>query len=138
MKKYLYCDSCFLITCFQEGKLNLLSQYKYLFFVAKTQLDCELIRPIGISNAVKKAISVIEEDRDEILIKTNEFAEMYKSLSFFDCLCMAYALLDDYCLVTDDITLHKKCAIHNIEIRASKDIFNKLTKGGDDDEIVRR
>lgn len=138
MKKFLYCDSCFLITCFQEKRLHLLSQYKSLFFVSKTQLDGELIKPFGISNAVRTAISIIEVDRDEILSKTIELGDKYTSLSFYDCLCMSYALLDGYCLVTDDKTLQKKCIDNNVEIKSSKEILNKLAERGDGNEEMKK
>lgn len=117
-----------MITCYESKRLYLLSQYKNVFFVAKTQIEHELIKPLGISSAVKKAITLIEEDRDEILIKTIEFGERYRSLSYYDCLCMSYAFLDDYCLVTDDKILRKKCELQGIETISSEDILNKLLK----------
>ena len=122
MKKYLYCDSCFLIKFFQEGKINLLSQYKDQFFISKIQLEKELIKPDNLAEVVRQNISVIEDDRDEIRIKTNEFFSLYSALSIFDCLAMAYSILDGYCLVSDDKALIKKCRIHNIETKSSKDI----------------
>ena len=97
MKRFLYCDSCFLITFYQEKYLGYLSQYKDQFFISETQIKGELIKPSDIAIAVRKSISVIEEDRDEIKIKTNEFASLYEALSIYDCLCLAYAFLDGYC-----------------------------------------
>ena len=128
--KYLYCDSCFLITFYQDGKLGSLSQYKEQFFVSETQINGELIKPAGLPMAVRKYVSVIAEDREEIRIKTKEFASQYESLSFYDCLCMAYAFLDGYCLITDDKTLQKKCVIHNIAVKTSKSIENEFLNGG--------
>ena len=130
MKRFLYCDSCFLITFYQEKYLGSLSQYKDQFFISETQIKGELIKPSDIAIVVRKSISVIEEDRDEIKIKTNEFASMYEALSIYDCLCLAYAFLDGYCLITDDKTLQKKCILNNIEVKTSKDIVEEFLNGG--------
>ena len=131
MGKFLYCDSCFLITFYQDGKLASLSQYKDQFYISETQIKGELIRPDDLATIVRQSVSVIETDRDEIKEKTKEFAELYEALSFYDCLCMAYSSLDGYCLITDDKTLKKKCAIHNIETKTSKDIEDEFLSGGD-------
>ena len=128
--KYLYCDSCFLITFFQDGKLGSLSQYKDQFYISETQLKGELIKPEELSLIVRKSISVITEDREEIKNKTKEFVSLYETLSFYDCLCMAYACLDDYCLITDDKALQKKCAIHSIEVKTSRDVEDEFLNGG--------
>ena len=130
MKRFLYCDSCFLITFYQEKYLGSLSQYKDQFFISETQIKGELIKPFDIAIVVRKSISVIEEDRDEIKIKTNEFASLYEALSIYDCLCLAYAFLDVYCLITDDKTLQKKCILNNIEVKTSKDIVEEFLNGG--------
>ena len=130
MKRFLYCDSCFLITFYQEKYLGSLSQYKDQFFISETQIKGELIKPSDITIVVRKSISVIEEDRDEIKIKTNEFASLYEALSIYDCLCLAYAFLDGYCLITDDKTLQKKCILNNIEVKTSKDIVEEFLNGG--------
>ena len=122
MNKYLYCDSCFLITFYQDGKLGSLSQYKDQFFISETQIKGELIKPDVLSSIVRETINVIAEDRVEIKNKTKEFISLYETLSFYDCLCMAYGYLDGYCLITDDKALQKKCAIYNIETKTSKDI----------------
>ena len=129
MKKFLYCDSCFLITFYQDGCLGSLSQYKDQFFISETQIKGELIKPSDIAIVVRKSISVIEEDRDEIKTKTNEFASLYEALSIYDCLCLAYAFLDGYCLITDDKTLQKKCILNNIEVKTSKDIMEDFLNG---------
>ena len=130
MKRFLYCDSCFLITFYQEKYLGSLSQYKDQFFISETQIKGELIKPSDIAIVVRESISVIEEDRDEIKIKTNEFASLYEALSIYDCLCLAYAFLDGYCLITDDKTLQKKCILNNIEVKTSKDIVEEFLNGG--------
>ena len=130
MKKFLYCDSCFLITFYQDGYLGSLSQYKDKFFISKTQIEGELIKPSDLATMVRKNITVIEEDRDDIKDKTNEFSLLYETLSIYDCLCMAYALLDGYCLVTDDKALQKKCILNNIEVKTSKDIVEEFLNGG--------
>ena len=130
MKRFLYCDSCFLITFYQEKYLGSLSQYKDQFFISETQIKGELIKPSDIAIMVRKSISVIEEDRDKIKIKTNEFASLYEALSIYDCLCLAYAFLDGYCLITDDKTLQKKCILNNIEVKTSKDIVEEFLNGG--------
>ena len=129
MKKFLYCDSCFLITFYQEGYLGFLSQYKTQFFISKTQIKGELIKPSDLATIVRKNITVIEDDRDDIKDKTIEFSLLYGTLSIYDCLCMAYSILDGYCLITDDKAFQKKCAIHGIEIKTSKEIIDEFLKG---------
>ena len=136
--KYLYCDSCFLIAFFQDGKLGSLSQYKDQFYISETQLKGELIKPEELSLIVRKSISVISEDREEIKIKTKEFVSLYEALSFYDCLCMAYAYIDGYCLITDDKALQKKCAIHTIEVKTSKNIVDEFLNGGDGNENMKK
>ncbi len=131
MQKFFYCDSCFLITCFQNGKLNSLSQYKDYFYISNTQIIGELLKPQELATIVRKSISIIMDDREEIVTKTTEFYIEFATLSFYDCLCMAYAFLDGYCLITDDIALQKKCAILHINIKTSKDIENIYLSGGD-------
>lgn len=130
MKRFLYCDSCFLITFYQDGYLGSLSQYKDQFYISETQIKGELIKPSYLAIVVRKSISVIKEDRDDIKTKTYEFASLYETLSIYDCLCMAYAFLDGYCLITDDKTLQKKCILNNIEVKTSKDIVEEFLNGG--------
>ena len=137
MKKFLYCDSCFLITFYQYNNLESLAQYKDQFFISETQISEELKEPNELPIMVRRFVTVISEDRTEILEKTDEFASLYSSLSIFDCLCMAYSKLDGYCLITDDKALQKKCALNNIEVKTSNDIVNEFLKGGDDDENVK-
>ena len=132
MKKFLYCDSCFLITFYQDGKLGSLSQYKDQFYISETQIIGELIKPDELAEIVRKSVSVITNDKDEIIAKTSEFALKYESLSTYDCLCMAYAFIDGYCLITDDKALQKKCVMNNIEVKTSKDIVEEFLNGGDD------
>ena len=129
MKKFLYCDSCFLITFYQDEYLGTLSQYKDQFYISETQIEGELIKPADLASIVRKTVSVIGEDREEIKIKTNEFTSLYEALSVYDCLCMAYAFLDGYCLITDDKTLQKKCILNNIEVKTSKDIVKEFLNG---------
>ena len=124
--KHLYCDSCLLISLHQVKKLELLSRYKNQFFISKTQIFGELIKPDDLASKVIESISVIENDRDEIILKTKEFISLYKTLSFYDCLCMAYAFLDGYCLITDDKALIKKCKIHHIEVKTSNEIIKEF------------
>lgn len=126
MKKFLYCDSCFLITFYQDGNLGALSQYKDQFYISETQIKGELIKPTELAVVVRNTISVIKEDRDEIKDKTSEFVSLYEALSIYDCLCMAYALIDGYCLITDDKTLQKKCALCGIEVKTSKNILDEF------------
>ena len=128
--KYFYCDSCFLITFYQDGNLSRLSQYKDQFHISETQIKDELIKPDDLAIAVRKAVTVIQ-DRDEIKNKTNELVKLYDNLSRYDCLCMAFAILDGYCLVTDDKALIKKCYKNNIEIKTSNDILRDFEIGGD-------
>ena len=128
MKKFLYCDSCFLITFFQDNCLEALSRYKDTFYISETQVSGELIKPDKLAKVVRKTINIIKEDREEIIVKTQELVSLYESLSFYDCLCLAYACLDGYCLITDDKTLQKKCLIHGIEVLTSEDIKNQFIK----------
>lgn len=128
MKKFLYCDSCFLITFFQDNRLKALSRYKDTFYISETQVSGELIKPDELAKVVRKTINIIKEDREEIIAKTQELVSLYESLSFYDCLCLAYACLDGYCLITDDKTLQKKCLIHGIEVVTSQDIKNQFIK----------
>lgn len=126
MKKFLYCDSCFLITFYQDGKPGSLSQYKDQFYISETQIIGKLIKPDDLAEIVRKSVSVITNDKYEIITKTSEFALKYESLSTYDCLCMAYAFVDGYCLITDDKTLQRKCVMNNIEVKTSKDIVEEL------------
>ena len=135
--KYLYCDSCFLITFYQDGKLERLSQYKESFYISETQIVGELIKPDNLSFCVRKSINVITEDSLEIKNKTKEFSSLYQTLSFYDCLCMSYAYLDGYCLVTDDKALQKKCQIYKIEFKTSKNIEEEFLNGGDKNEDLK-
>ena len=120
--KYLYCDSCFIITEYQGNRLDALSQYKEQFYISETQIKKELIKPIELAVLVREAITSIPEDRDEIMNKARELFNIYDGLSIYDCLCMAYCIIDGYCLVTDDKALTKKCYKHNIVVKASKEI----------------
>ena len=137
MGKFLYCDTCFLITFYQNGKLLSLSRYKDQFYISETQISGELIKPDDLADVVRRSVSVINVDRDEIVKKTEEFVSLYTNLSFYDCLCMAYSLLDGYCLITDDNALRKKCSIHNIETKSSKDIEDEFLNGGDKNGNVK-
>ena len=128
--KYFYCDSCFLITFYQDGNLSRLSQYKEYFHISETQLKDELIKPDDLPDMVRKSVKVIK-DRDEIKNKTNEFMALYSNLSRYDCLCMAFAILDGYCLVTDDTALIKKCNKNHIKTKTSNDILRDFEIGGD-------
>ena len=124
--KYLYCDSCFLITMFQEGKLDNLSQYKEQFFVAETQIQGELMKPKELSLKVRKSITVIVNDREEIVEKTSELYKNNQTLSKYDCLCMAYSLIDGYCLITNDKALIKKCRSLSIAVKTAEDILKEF------------
>ena len=124
--KYLYCDSCFLITMFQEGRLNALSQYKKQFFVAETQIQGELIKPRELSLKVRESISVIVNDREEIVEKASELYNYNQTLSKYDCLCMAYSLIDGYCLITNDKALIKKCRNLNITVKTAEEILKEF------------
>ena len=117
-----------LITIYQEQYLGLLSQYKDQFFISETQIICELIKPANLSVMVRESVTVIKEDKEEIKEKTKELVLMNKGLSVFDCLCMAYALLDGYCLVTDDKILQKKCVSLGIEFKTSKQIIDEFLR----------
>ena len=128
MKKFLYCDSCFLITFYQGKCLESLSQYKDTFYISETQVKGELIKPDHLADVVRKTINIISNDREEIMTKTAEFVSLYESLSFYDCLCLAYAFLDGYCLITDDKTLQKKCSICGLEVKTSNDIKNEFLR----------
>lgn len=120
--KHLYCDSCFVITEYQGKRLGALSQYKDQFYISETQIKNELIKPVELASVVRKSITTIFEDRDEIINKARELFLLYDGLSIYDCLCMAYCLIDGYCLITDDKALTKKCTQHNILVKTSKNI----------------
>lgn len=102
-----------------------------MFFISETQLKGELIKPDDLASIVRLSVTVISEDREEIVSKTKEFISLFETLSFYDCLCMAYSLLDGYCLITDDKALIKKCSIYNIEVKTSNDIEIEFGIGGD-------
>ena len=120
--KYFYCDSCFLISCYQDGNLHHLSKHKDQFYISETQIRDELIKPTDLALMVRQSVTVIE-DRDEIKDKANELTKLYRGLSSYDCLCMAFDILDGYCLITDDKALIKKCIKHSIEIKTSDEIL---------------
>ena len=120
--KYLYCDSCSLITYYQDGLLGSLSQYKGYFYISETQINGELLYPNELGPLVRQSITVILEDREEIIEKTKELTSSQSRLSRFDCLSLAYAILDGYCLVTDDKALIKKCNSFGVEVKTSKQI----------------
>ncbi len=128
--KYFYCDSCFLISCYQDGNLGCLSRFKEQFHISETQINDELIKPSDLADAVKKTVTVIQ-DRDKIINKTNELVSLYDNLSRYDCLCMAFAILDGYCLITDNKALIKKCVKNSIETKSSNDILREFNLGGD-------
>lgn len=130
--KYFYCDTCSLITWFQVNILGSLSQYKDQFYISKTQVIGELIRPEDLTSVVMKTISIIEKDREEIVKKTLEFVNLHKALSYYDCLSLAYAVLDGYCLITDDKELIKKCKLYGVETKTAKMIKKEFKLGGDD------
>ena len=138
MKKFLYCDSCFLITFFQDKCLESLSRYKDTFYISETQVKGELIKPDDLADVVRKTINIISNDREEIIAKTNELASLYESLSIYDCLCLAYACLDGYCLITDDKTLQKKCLIYDVEVFTSDDIKKQFLNGGGQHENMKK
>ena len=137
---YFYCDSCFLITCFQEGYLDALSQYKDCFYISDSQIKYELIKPDNLASEVRKAVTVVFE-REEIILKALEFTNEYRMLSYFDCLSMAFSLLDGYCLVTDDKNLIKKCNLNNIPTKTSIDIvemFMNKTMNMSQEELIEK
>lgn len=120
--KLLYCDTCFLINLYQDECLDVLSQYKDQFYISETQIKDELTRPVELAQMARKSVTVIKEDRDEIIFKAKELNELYQGLSLYDCLCMSYCLLDGYSLVTDDKALIKKCNVNNIITKTSRQI----------------
>lgn len=128
--KYFYCDSCFLITTYQEKYLGSLSQYKVQFFISNTQITEELIRPANLAIEVRKAITIIE-DTEDIRIKTIELVNKHCGLSKIDCLSLAFAIVDGYCLVTDDKHLTKIAKCYGVVVKSSIDIINdfNLRKG---------
>ena len=120
--KYLYCDSCFLITMYQEKLLDAMSQYKDQFFVSDTQIKGELIKPNDLAKKVREVVTVLEKESEEIIKKTIELSLTNTGLSNYDCLCMSYCLIDGYCLVTNDKALIKKCNTYNIKVKTAEDI----------------
>ena len=125
--KYFYCDSCFIFTLYQETFFEQLSQYKDQFFISETQLGKEILYPEELPNIVRKTITVVQE-REEIAEKAKGLMALYHTLSSFDCLCMAFCLLDGYCLITDDKALIKKCDVHQIQTVTSEAIIETFIK----------
>ena len=125
--KYFYCDSCFIFTAYQQTVFEQLSQYKDQFFISETQVEKEIIYPEDLPNIIRRTITVIKES-EEIAEKAKTLMAMYRTLSSFDCLCMAFCLIDGYCLVTDDKSLIKKCEIHKVNTVSSKEILDTFTK----------
>ena len=123
--KYLYCDSCFLITSYQEKYLELLAQYKNQFFISNLQIKDELIKPKELADKVRKCLTVIEEN-EEIIAKANELLEINKALSFYDCLCLAFCIIDGYCLITDDKHLIKKSNDYNVQTKQTNEIIDEF------------
>ena len=119
---YFYCDSCFLITLNQENYLKKLKKYKDQFFISKTQLDNEIIKPINLANTVKECVSVILEDT-KIIETTIQYKKQFSALSYYDCLCLSFGYWMDFCLVSDDACLIKKANILGIKIKKSKQII---------------
>ena len=66
--KYYYCDTCSLISLFQEKCLEHLSQYKEQFFISETQLISEIKYPDKLIKQVKESITIIIES-DEVIQK---------------------------------------------------------------------
>lgn len=129
--KYFYCDSCFLITTYQEKYLGSLSQYKDQFFISDTQIKEEFIRPANLSIQVRKAITVIEVT-ENIKIKTIELVNKHRGLSKFDCLSLAFAVEDGYCLVTDDKHLSKIATFYGVVVKNSYDIISDFNLAKED------
>ena len=125
--KYFYCDSCFIFTLYQEAFFEQLSQYKDQFFISEAQLEKEILYPEELPNVVRKTITVVQE-REEIAEKAKGLMALYHTLSSFDCLCMAFCLLDGYCLITDDKALIKKCDVHQIQTVTSEAIIETFIK----------
>lgn len=98
-----------------------------MFFVSETQIKDELIKPVGLADKIRESVTVIEENR-QIIIKTNELFNRYESLSYYDCLSLAFCIIDGYCLVTDDKALIKKCKDHQVITKTTKDIINEFIK----------
>lgn len=119
--KYFYCDSCFLITMYQTRYLDLLSQYKDQFFVSDSQIKAELIKPGDLASLVRKSLTVIF-DREEIWQKASELAKVHSPLSKYDCLALAFAIIDGYCLVTDDTALIKAATKYGVKTKMCAEI----------------
>ena len=109
-----------------QGKyLDSLSQYKKIFFISETQLVEELKYPEELPIAVRRSVTIVES-RKEIIDMASELKRKYMPLSNYDCLCMAFALIDGYILITDDKTLIKKCCQNNISIKTSEEIIQEF------------
>ena len=123
IKKFIFPSRC--VLC--DKILPFGSKLENMFLCEECKGDFEFIK----EPTCKKCGAMIN-DKDEIKAKTIEFTLKYESLSTYDCLCMAYAFIDGYCLITDDKTLQKKCVMNNIEIKTSEDIVEEFLNGGDD------
>lgn len=129
--KFFYCDSCFMITARQEQLLGILSQYKDQFFISEIQIKDELIKPDGIADLIRKYVTVIKET-EEIINYARELMTCNHGLSFYDCLCLAFCIKDEYCLITDDKALIKKCSYYKVMVKTTEEIKKEFSMEGSD------
>jgi len=52
--RFYYCDSCFLISSYQKDYFEILSQYKEMLFVSRSQVIDELIKPAELKEKSNK------------------------------------------------------------------------------------
>jgi len=134
--KFFYSDSCFLITSYQIDVLDLISKYKYLFYISRIQVLDELIYPKDLQDKVLKSLSIID-DNDEIIRKTYELKKLHTSLSYYDCLSLSHCILEDYCLVTNDKHLIKCCNKYRVKVATADSIINILISTDDIEDCLK-
>lgn len=110
---YYYCDTCAVISLYNDNKLIKLSKYKEYFHIADIQLEYELIYPKDIKEITRNNITV-DITTEDILNITNPIMERHRPLSRFDALALAFSIVKGYILITDDIRLQKACEEYKV------------------------
>lgn len=123
--KYFYCDSCFLITCYQKNYFAILSQHKNELFISHSQVEDELFKPSDLKDKVINSITIISENNN-IIMKALELKPRHKGLSYYDCLCLAFAMIDVYTLISDDKALVNSAKKYGINTVGCEEIIELL------------
>ena len=118
---YYYCDTCAVISLYRDDRLTKLSQFKEYFHIADIQLEYELIYPNNIKEITRNSITV-DITTEDILNITNPIMERHRPLSRFDALALAFSIVKNYTLITDDIRLQKACEEYKVKHITTKEI----------------